>query len=340
MKKTAAIFLTYKDRHRYFSPLIDRLLSMKIYYIIIVDNHASDESKKVIAGYKRKHQDRIHIIANEKNVGTALGFTQGIQRAIELGAEYLWLLDDDLMPEKDALVHLFKVWESIGDTNKKRYVMLQSNRIEKKIYWQAYAHKKPHIIIGDKNQFRYLHIFHIIDKIKVRFVYKQCSPEFLQQTKMKDFAPINAACYGGMFFHKDLIYRVGYPDERYVVYMDDFDFSYRNILKGGIIYFVPFSVLRDQEDSWNNAKKTFAFIQIAINNNYSVLYYSIRNRIYFELKYNVDNCVIYAINLLVYSIVVTLYALVMFKWKNIVTYAHAVRDGLIKNMGINYHYPL
>lgn len=132
MSKTAVIFLTYKNRHRFYSPLIERLISMKIHDIIIVDNNAADESKDAIVGYMRKHPGKLHVVVNEENVGTAIGFTQGIQHALGLGAEYFWLLDDDLMPEHDALANLFKVWEELAHDNKKSHVMLLSNRVEKK----------------------------------------------------------------------------------------------------------------------------------------------------------------------------------------------------------------
>lgn len=202
--------------------------------------------------------------------------------------------------------------------------------------------KRPDLIIGEKNQFRSFHVFHIIDKIMLKFRTKKYPPQREKQSRdeEKNFNPINAACYGGMFFHRDLIRRIGFPDERYVVYMDDFDFSYRNIRKGGAIYFVPHSVLNDQEESWNNVQNRFAFIQIALNNNHSALYYSIRNRVYFELKNNVDNHCVYAINLLIYSALVFFFALSSLKYKNILVYVRAVRDGLRQKMGVNPYYLL
>lgn len=341
-QKTAAIFLTYKNRYNFFSPLIQRLLSMRVSYIIIVDNNASDESKLVINDYTQKYPGIIHVVVNEKNVGTAIGFTQGMQCALQLGAEYLWLLDDDLMPEEDALDQLFRVWEELENGNKKSHVMLFSNRVEKKLYWQSYVQKRPDIVIGLKNQFRSFHLFHLVDKFILKFSKKKYSGinKKLQFDPIRNFSQIHAAAWGGMFFHKDIIHRIGYPDQKYVVYMDDFDFSYRNILKGGQIYFVPKSILKDQEQSWNNVRNRFAFIQIALNSNHPALYYSIRNRVYFENLNHVNNRLVYLINMLIYSFIVVFVALVLLKFKNIFVYIRSLCDGLRKKMGVNSHYPL
>jgi len=284
----------------------------------------------------------MHIISNKINIGTAKAFTQGIQYALALGIEYLWLLDDDLLPQMDALEQIYKVWEDIEDPDKKRHVILLSNRIDKKIYWYAFINNKPHLVIGEKNQFRSFHIFYFGHKILIKFNGKKYDPNTKDelQTVGRTYGLINAAYYGGMFFHTDIISNLGYPNERFVVYMDDFDFSHRNILKGGKIFFIPRSVIKDQEQSWNNVQKKFAFLEIAQNKNYPLLYYSIRNRVYFELQYNVNNYLIYAINLMIYSLIVMCFAIIFLKFKNILVYLCAIRDGLLGNMGVNQHYPL
>ncbi len=74
--------------------------------------------------------------------------------------------------------------------------------------------------------------------------------------------------------------------------------------------------------------------------NYSALYYSIRNRVYFELEYNVDNYIMYLFNAVIYSTIIMCFALVFLKFKNIAVYCQAVIDGMKKRMGFNPDYPL
>ncbi|MEM4965125.1 MAG: hypothetical protein QXT13_13345 [Pyrobaculum sp.] len=54
--------------------------------------------------------------------------------------------------------------------------------------------------------------------------------------------------YGGMFFHKKLIDTIGYLDERFYVYDDDIEWTYRITHKGGAIYLVLSSIVLDIDD--------------------------------------------------------------------------------------------
>ncbi len=54
----------------------------------------------------------------------------------------------------------------------------------------------------------------------------------------------------GLFFHKDLIEKIGLPDESYFLYVDDFDFTYRITKAGGEIWMVTNSHLHDLESSF------------------------------------------------------------------------------------------
>nr|MBP8782445.1 hypothetical protein [Paludibacteraceae bacterium] len=80
--------------------------------------------------------------------------------------------------------------------------------------------------------------------------------------------------------------------------------------------------------------------QIALWENFTKLYYSIRNRVYFERVYTTNNTVIYFINMVIYSSLVIVYALLQGKIKNIKVYCEAVRDGIKKKLGVNSKYPL
>jgi len=202
-------------------------------------------------------------------------------------------MDDDLLPDKNALLNLLEVWDKLSLHIETSKLMLLSNRIDRQnIYMRAIATNSPELVIGDKNKFRSFHILKLINTISSKlFIYKARSA-FSIKDNMKEFpesAPIGAACYGGMFFHVSLIDAIGFPDKNYVLYYDDYEFSLRHIKQGGEIYFVTKSILMDQVKSWNNLKRRFAFLEIATNRNLSIIYYSVRNSVFFEKNYNVDN---------------------------------------------------
>src|SRR5690606_5654254 len=81
------------------------------------------------------------------------------------------------------------------------------------------------------------------------------------------------------------------------VYFDDTDYSIRLRMEGIKLYLITSSILTDIDDSWTNdklqSKCSSPFLEGA---DYKVRY-SIRNRIYFERKYLVENVFCYAINI-------------------------------------------
>ncbi len=315
---------------------------MQLGKIIVVDNNSHIESKKVLDEYTSKYSNRIIIIRNETNVGSAIGFGQGMQAAIEQKAEFIWLLDDDLLPEDTALSEIFSCLDKILQNNATEKIMLLSNRINKQnIYLKAIIQKNQNIIIGRKNSFRSLHIFNVINDLSNKFFHKNTIDNtMVNNTNNTQYEPLGAACYGGLFFNVNVIEAIGFPNKNYILYYDDYEYSLRHIKSGGKIFFVTRSIVHDQITSWHDSKYKFAFIEIATHNNFSILYYSIRNSIYFAKTYNIDNKFIFYLNLMVYSLFTCLTALILLRLTNIKVYAQAVKDGIMGRMGLNQKYTL
>lgn len=76
--------------------------------VIIVDNCSTDDSEKILRdqlpGYK--------VIQTHNNLGFAGGNNIGIKYALDSGAEYICLLNNDTIVEKDFLNHLVETAES------------------------------------------------------------------------------------------------------------------------------------------------------------------------------------------------------------------------------------
>jgi GT2 family glycosyltransferase len=87
-------------------------------WIIVVDNASTDGTEKVLARYT--DHDRVVVQRLPENIGGAGGFAAGMARGYELGADFVWIMDDDCYPNPDALeelrVGLAKAEESMGMT--------------------------------------------------------------------------------------------------------------------------------------------------------------------------------------------------------------------------------
>jgi GT2 family glycosyltransferase len=72
--------------------------------IIVVDNASTDSSIQRI----QEAYPEIEFIQSNTNLGFAGGNNIGIQRALELNADYIWLLNNDTEVDSDALTYLVK----------------------------------------------------------------------------------------------------------------------------------------------------------------------------------------------------------------------------------------
>ncbi|MBN1765572.1 MAG: glycosyltransferase [Sedimentisphaerales bacterium] len=335
--KTCAVIVTYGNRFCFMGRVVTALVDSGIDRIVIVDNKSSDESVISLNKIVNKNTN-ISIVRLQTNSGSASGYKTGIEEAIkQTDCDFLWLLDDDNVPRCDALQVLKILWTTIDYAKKDELMSLVSFREDRPLYLRAVRENNPQIVLGRKNIFRAFHIADIIRKAIDCLLRKKNK---LPPYPTKEYGEIYAAPYGGMFFNKKLIETIGYPNENYYLYVDDHEFSYRIIKKGGKMYLVPKSIVEDIDQSWHTRTDGFAFSRIARDDNYVRLYYSVRNRIYFEQTELVDNWLVYLINMLIYCIFVLVVALAGLRVKNIKVFFTAVYHGLIGKMERNSEYTL
>jgi GT2 family glycosyltransferase len=77
--------------------------TLKLRNIYVVDNYSDDGTREWISV-----QRGLNPIFLEKNLGGAGGFHYGIKKAYESSAEWIWIMDDDCIPNSDALEELVK----------------------------------------------------------------------------------------------------------------------------------------------------------------------------------------------------------------------------------------
>lgn len=81
--------------------------------ILVVNNASTDGTTEWLAG-REKDNTRLHARDTGANLGGAGGFNFGMRWAVEAGYEYLWVMDDDCLPEPDALEKLLEADALLG----------------------------------------------------------------------------------------------------------------------------------------------------------------------------------------------------------------------------------
>ena len=103
-KKISAVVVTY-NRKELLEECVQSLLnqSYQNFNILIVDNCSTDGTQEHIERYLN---DNVKYFNTGANLGGAGGFNYGIRKAVENGADYVWIMDDDCIPTENALEEL------------------------------------------------------------------------------------------------------------------------------------------------------------------------------------------------------------------------------------------
>jgi GT2 family glycosyltransferase len=98
-----AVVLTYNRKHLLESCLTAvRAQTRALDEILVVDNAGTDGTAAMV----RERFPGVSVLRIERNEGAAAGFSDGIAEAHARGHGWLWLLDDDCLPDPDALAAL------------------------------------------------------------------------------------------------------------------------------------------------------------------------------------------------------------------------------------------
>jgi GT2 family glycosyltransferase len=81
--------------------------------VFIVDNNSSDESVEKIISFisNRGLENRFYLIQQTENLGFARGSNAGIKLALECNFEFVWLLNNDTIVERNTLSELLSFFD-------------------------------------------------------------------------------------------------------------------------------------------------------------------------------------------------------------------------------------
>jgi len=298
--------------------------------VIVVDNNSSPESREKLKAYEEElGSDKIKVLYLDDNYGSAGGYKRGLEEACnDEECEFIWLLDDDNKPQEGSLKAVIDFWNSLDQEDKNEKVALLSYRRDRTIYKEAIVKNKPDLVLGRKNSFLGFHIIDLPKKV-LKFLKRKLGIKTSIENPNIKSGKVSVAPYGGMFFHKNIIDTIGYPNENFYLYADDHDWSYRVTKNGGAIYLLLDSLVDDIDTSWNISKNNSqsGFSIVATGDPFRV-YYSIRNRVFFETTNLVGNKIIYFMNMISYLSLITLASR-----KNIKLILKAIVDGYRGKLG-------
>ena len=324
-----AVIVTYGDRFRYLSKVVDSVLKNGISKIIVVDNASARNSGLKLQELAKSLAGKLKVIRLKRNMGSAGGFKKGIEEALKCKeCEYILLLDDDNILQDGFYKNLVNIVKRYGKQYPKNLVAFSSYRP---------SLSQCENLKVTMNTFWGFHIKHIPKKIRRLFLSNRNKTK-VSKCKSKEIIPVDTAPYGGLFFHKSLIDKFGLPNDQFVLYEDDCEFTYRITSRGGLIFLtIPCVIIDAQVSSGGEAKLFNLGTYAAISK--SKLYYSIRNFSYLE-TYCKKNGFMRRINKWVYLFLLGMYLFLRKKSDRFKLIMEAINDGEQGKLGYNEKYPL
>lgn len=103
--QVAAVVVTY-NRVDKLERVLNSILaqSRPIDRLIVIDNASTDSTQELLSVYA--DDARVEVVRLDENTGGAGGFSAGMERAYERGADWVWIMDDDCYTDEKALEKL------------------------------------------------------------------------------------------------------------------------------------------------------------------------------------------------------------------------------------------
>ncbi len=200
--------------------------------IIVVDNHSREEEVEKLKKFLKSEKHPIHTICNDKNLGYSGGNNTGISFALKNGADYILVLNNDTIVDKNFLTPLIETLESddsIGAAVPKIFFAkgheFHKDRYKKedlgRVIWYAGGEIDWMNVIGKHTG---------VDEVD--------DGEMYAQTRETEYA--TGAC---VLFRASTLKRVGLFDNAYFLYYEDSDLSMRIKRLKERVVFVPDSII-------------------------------------------------------------------------------------------------
>lgn len=276
-----AVTVTYGDRFDLLQAVAKYVLadSRIVRWVIVANGVLPGVAQKIAA-----IDERVVTRVFSTNVGSAPAYAAGIEAAIECGADWVWLLDDDNLPASDALSRLLEAhqWLRGHDTRSTEIAVCA---------YRSHIHGRE-MRNGPRPPSGFLG-FHLRT-----FLLRLLRSQRPLAGPVPRAVAIATAPYGGLLLPRALIARAGLPDPRFVLYADDTEYTDRIVRSGGKLYLIGDARIADLTPSWQ--ERPGALRAWLDESDHARIYYGARNEAWFDCHRLAQNPSLYRLHRTIY----------------------------------------
>lgn len=242
--KIDAVVVTY-NRKELLLECIEAILSQtyKVNEVIIIDNASTDGTYDYLKSEGIIDKKEVKYRKLEENIGGAGGFHEGIKDARTNKADWIWIMDDDTIPDKNCLDEFVKSFDIIDD----------------KISFLASA------VYGIDGECMNVPQ---ISEYKGKNGYDQW-----HQYSKDGIIGIDSATFVSVLINGEATKKIGLPVKDYFIWGDDIEYTLRLTRKYGRGYLVGKSIAIHKRSS----AKSLSIFEEENMNRIKFYYYMVRN---------------------------------------------------------------
>ncbi|PRB08867.1 hypothetical protein CQ044_00400 [Microbacterium sp. MYb64] len=266
-----AVTVTYGDRFdRLCRETIVRVLRAGVGRVV-VDNGSSEASRAGLIALAAG-DERILLVRNERNVGSARAFAAGLDVAKAQGPEFIWLLDDDNWVTADVLEKLLVVQQeeagALGDPS----VVVAARRVPNAFHERLSEGARVETVYPPAGAFLGFDLV----------TYTRRKLPFRRTAGAASRPRIPYAPYGGLLVRPAILDEVGSPLAELVLYSDDTVWTSQIAAAGHPIVLAAEAVIEDAEGKWTQETAQNSVGAAISSPHKDRLYLSTRNRIWYD----------------------------------------------------------
>lgn len=183
--------------------------------IFIINNASTDGTKEYLNELK---YENLEIIDSKENLGGAGGFSIGVEHSLKYSLDYLLLIDDDAILDKNYNEEIVKYMEKKDKTICAYSGIVKTNDIIQ------YEHRR-HLLKG----------FKCVDS--------------KQEEYQKEYFDYELSTFCGVYIQTSIIRKIGLPDKDFFIWFDDTEYSLR---------FREYGKIRNINKAWLDHKTVIA----------------------------------------------------------------------------------
>lgn len=330
------VVVTYGDRLHLVQQVVRALVDQaEVCAVTVVDNGAVGNLEAALDACRgRLH---VSIVRLPGNQGSAIGFARGLQSAAESGrGHYLLMLDDDNQLRAGGVRKLLSLYDALAEGRSLALCCLRAGRAEYEALLKGRVREqlRPNSCLG----------FHV-DELPSRLwrrLRRRAIP-VVAGGESRRVARLQYAPYGGLLLPSALVRATPGPDESYILYSDDNEYTARLARAGVPIYLTDVTLVDDLDHSWSESTGRES-VWVGKRSPRWRVYYSARNRMRFEQMF-VDSPWVYELNRRIVFLILRIQALLAHRSlaaarKAFTPLTDAWSDFTARRFGRSEHYPL